>query len=238
MDAAPASGAALLETRHLSTAYGRSQVLFGIDLVVPRRGAVAVLGRNGVGKTTLMRTLMGELPALAGTILFDGEDIARLSTERRVRRGIGYVPQEQAVFARLTVRENLAVGALGAKDPAAMEKVLAIFPKLAGRLGQAAGTLSGGERKMLAISRALLAKPKLLLLDEPTEGVWIGVIEEIAERLRELVRDMAVVIVEQHLELALGVAERACVLDRGHVALTGRSAELRQDPRLLRLLAP
>jgi branched-chain amino acid transport system ATP-binding protein len=238
MDAAPAPRAALLETRRLSAAYGRSQVLFGIDLVVPRRGAVAVLGRNGVGKTTLMRTLMGELLALEGSILFDGEEITRLPTERRVRRGIGYVPQELAVFARLTVRENLAVGALGAKDPAAMEEVLAIFPKLAGRLGQAAGTLSGGERKMLAISRALLSKPKLLLLDEPTEGVWIGVIEEIAERLRELVRDMAVVIVEQHLELALGVAERAFVLDRGHVALTGRSAELRQDPRLLQLLAP
>jgi branched-chain amino acid transport system ATP-binding protein len=232
------SDQSLLETNGLAAAYGRSQVLFGIDLVVPRHGAVAVLGRNGAGKTTLMKAIMGELPAAAGAVRFDGEEITRLPTERRVRRGIGYVPQEQAVFSRLSVRDNLAVGALSARDPAALERVLAIFPKLGRRLDQAAGTLSGGERKMLAMARALLGKPKLLLLDEPTEGVWIGVIEEIAERLRELVREMAVVIVEQHLELALGVAERACVLDRGHLALGGSSAELRRDPRLLQLLAP
>jgi branched-chain amino acid transport system ATP-binding protein len=236
--AAPATDGALLETSGLSAAYGRSQVLFGIDIVVPRRGAVAILGRNGAGKTTLMKTIMGELPALEGAVRFNGTDVTRIATERRVRRGIGYVPQEQAIFSRLTVRENLAVGALTVKDPAAMEWVLAMFPKLGGRLGQTAGTLSGGERKMLAISRALLSKPKLLLLDEPTEGVWIGVIDEITERLRELVRDMAVVIVEQHLELALGVAARAAVLDRGRVALAGPSRDLRHDPRLLRLLAP
>lgn len=237
----PAPRPPILMVRGLGAAYGRSQVLFGIDLSVPQRGAVAILGRNGAGKTTLLKTIMGELPARSGTVALNGADITRLATEHRNRLGIGYVPQEHSVFARLSVRENLAVGALGASgagDGAGMERVLAIFPKLERRLDQAAGTLSGGERKMLAISRALLGVPRLLLLDEPTEGVWIGVIEEIAERLRDLVREMAVLIVEQHLDLALRVAERASVLDRGRVALEGPAEELRDDPRLIQLLAP
>lgn len=233
------SDAPILTVAQLSAAYGRSQVLFGIDLSVPQRGAVAVLGRNGAGKTTLLKTIVGELGATDGNITFDGSDITRLPTERRIHRGIGYVPQEYAVFGRLSVRENLVVGALGSRNKAAdTDRVLATFPKLGRRLDQAAGTLSGGERKMLAIGRALLSNPKLLLLDEPTEGVWIGVIEEIAERLEDLVREMAVVIVEQHLDLALRVAQQGCVLDRGQVVLAGNSADVRSDPKLLQYLAP
>jgi branched-chain amino acid transport system ATP-binding protein len=152
--------------------------------------------------------------------------------------GIGYVPQEHSVFARLSVRDNLAVGALYNYDPAATDRVLAIFPKLGQRLDQPAGTLSGGERKMLAIGRALLGDPKLLLLDEPTEGVWVGVIDEITERLVALAREIAVVIVEQHLDLALRVADYAYVLDRGRVALQGAAGEVRNDKELLRYLAP
>jgi branched-chain amino acid transport system ATP-binding protein len=228
----------LLEVSDLCAAYGRSQVLFDVGLAAPARGAVAVLGRNGAGKTTLMKTIIGEMKAGRGTIRFAGRDATQLPTEQRVRLGIGYVPQEHAVFARLSVRENLAVGALGGRDRAGVDRVLAIFPKLGERLGQAAGTLSGGERKMLAISRALLGEPKLLLLDEPTEGVWIGVIEEIADRLRALAREIAIVIVEQHLDLALSVAGRAYVLDRGRVALEGPSGDIRDDPRLLQFLAP
>jgi branched-chain amino acid transport system ATP-binding protein len=148
------------------------------------------------------------------------------------------LPQEQAVFARLSVRDNLAVGMLSSQDSRALERVLAIFPKLGERLNQAAGTLSGGERKMLAIARALLSDPKVLLLDEPTEGVWIGVVEEITERLIDLAKEIALVIVEQHLDLALRVASRAYVLDRGRVALSGESREVRDDPRLLTYLAP
>ena len=148
------------------------------------------------------------------------------------------MPQEHAVFGKLSVRENLEVGALAGGDRTAIDRALAIFPKLGQRLAQPAGTLSGGERKMLAIGRALLGNPKLLLLDEPTEGVWIGVIEEIAERLQALVRDIAVIIVEQHLDLALRVADYAYVLDRGRVALEGPAAEIRDDPRLLQYLAP
>jgi urea transport system ATP-binding protein len=228
----------MLEVRDLCAAYGRSQVLFNVDVTAPRRGAVAVLGRNGAGKTTLLKTIMGELKATAGAISLDGRDAMRLPTERRVRLGIGYVPQEHAVFGRLSVRENLEVGALATGNRSAIDRALTIFPKLAQRLQQPAGSLSGGERKMLAIGRALLADPKLLLLDEPTEGVWIGVIEEIAERLETLVRQIAVILVEQHLDLALRVADYAYVLDRGRVALNGSSAAVRDDPRLLQYLAP
>jgi branched-chain amino acid transport system ATP-binding protein len=227
-----------LDIRHLDAGYGRSQVLFDVNIGIPWRGGVAVLGRNGAGKTTLMKTIVGELAASRGELVFDGRDITRRQTDERVRMGIGYVPQEHSVFARLSVRDNLAVGALFNHDPAAIDRVLTIFPKLGQRLDQPAGTLSGGERKMLAIGRAMLGDPKLLLLDEPTEGVWVGVIEEITERLIELAKEIAVVIVEQHLDLALHVADYAFVLDRGRVALQGVASEVRTDPELLRYLAP
>jgi branched-chain amino acid transport system ATP-binding protein len=227
-----------LDVRGLCVSHGRSQVLFDVSLAAHHRGAVAVLGRNGAGKTTLLRAIVGELEARSGSITLDARDIMRMPTERRIRMGLGYVPQEHSVFGRLSVRENLAVGALSSPDPSTVDRVLTMFPKLGQRLGQPAGTLSGGEQKMLAIGRALLSNPKLLLLDEPTEGVWVGVIEEIAERLRELVKKTAIVIVEQHLDLALDVADYAYVLDRGRVALEGRSLAVRNDSRLLQLLAP
>lgn len=227
----------LLEVHGLCAGYGRSQVLFDVGLSVPPTGAVAVLGRNGVGKTTLLKTIIGELPTMAGRTSLEGQDISALRTERRVHLGLGYVPQEYAVFAKLSVRDNLAVGGLG-KRSGNPDDVLSLFPKLGQRLNQPAGTLSGGERKMLAMARALLLKPRVLLLDEPTEGVWIGVIQEIASRLKELVRQMAVVIVEQHLELALSVADYAYVLDRGRLVLDGPSGAIRDDPRLLQILAP
>ena len=228
----------ILRVSGLGAGYGRSPVLFDVSLSVPREGAIAVLGRNGAGKTTLLKTIVGEVAATTGSVTLDGKEALALSTERRVRLGIGYVPQEHAVFGRLSVRENLEVGALSGGDRSAIDRALALFPKLGQRLAQPAGTLSGGERKMLAIGRALLGKPKLLLLDEPTEGVWIGVIEEIAAQLSALVREIAVVIVEQHLDLALRVARYAYVLDRGRVALEGPSASIREDPRLLQYLAP
>ncbi len=227
-----------LEIKHVDAGYGRSQVLFDVNIGIPWRGGVAVLGRNGAGKTTLMKAIVGELALSKGEMSFDGRDISRQQTEQRARMGIGYVPQEHSVFARLSVRDNLAVGALSNRDPAAIDRVFAFFPKLAQRLDQPAGTLSGGERKMLAIARALLGEPKLLLLDEPTEGVWVGVIEEITERLIELAKEIAVVIVEQHLDLALRVADYAYVLDRGRVVLQGAAVDVRGDKELLRYLAP
>jgi branched-chain amino acid transport system ATP-binding protein len=229
---------AILDVQHLDAAYGQSQVLFNVSLLAPRSGAVAILGRNGAGKTTLLKAIMGELAARSGRIFLDGKEVTALPTETRVLAGIGYVPQEHAVFAKLSVRENLEIGALKRGNRAGIERVLAIFPKLGQRLPQLAGTLSGGERKMLAICRSLLGEPRLLLLDEPTEGVWIGVIEEIAETLERLAREIAVVLVEQHVELALEVASYAYVLDRGQVALEGQADEIRADPRLLRYLAP
>ena len=229
----------LLDTEGLCTYYGTSQALFDVSLKVPSRGSVAILGRNGAGKTTLLKTLAGDLLPARGTVRFDGRDVARLPTERRMRLGIGYVPQEQGVFGRLTVRENLVIGAM--TDPKGKERmgdVLTLFPQLAKRLSQQAGTLSGGERKMLAISRALLGRPSLLMLDEPTEGVWHGVIGEIAGRLEQLARTIAVVIVEQHVKMALQVSQYCYVMDRGHIVLDGRSEKIRDDPELVRLLSP
>ncbi|MEO7245020.1 MAG: ABC transporter ATP-binding protein [Rubrivivax sp.] len=230
--------APLLQVDGLSAGYGRSQALFDVSLKAPPRGTIAVLGRNGAGKSTLLKTLFGELSPMAGTIGFDGAPVQHEAAERRVRRGIGYVPQEHAIFAKLTVRENLLLGCVRQPDRSGMDYVLDFFPKLAQRLDQTAGTLSGGERKMLAIGRAVLGRPKLLMLDEPTEGVWPGVIEEIGDRLRLLSREMALILVEQHVELALDLAQYAYVIDRGHVALEGAAAAVKRDPRLIHYLAP
>lgn len=232
-------GIPLLEAAGLCTYYGASQALFDVSIRVPSRGGVAILGRNGAGKTTLLKTLSGDLRPAQGTIHFDRVDTTRLRTEQRVRKGIGYVPQEHGVFAKLTVRDNLLVGAMATvKGEDGIEEVLSLFPKLGQRMSQQAGTLSGGERKMLAIGRALLARPYLLMLDEPTEGVWHGIVDEIAERLDQLTRRIAVVIVEQNLKVALGVSQFCYVMDRGRMALSGESEKIRDDPELLRLLAP
>ena len=231
--------APLLDAGGLCTFYGTSQALFDVSLKVPSRGGIAILGRNGAGKTTLLKTLAGDLLPARGSVRFEGSDVARLPTERRMRLGIGYVPQEQGVFGRLTVRENLLIGAMtDPKGKERIEEVLTLFPLLATRLTQQAGTLSGGERKMLAISRALLGKPSLLMLDEPTEGVWHGVIEEIAARLEQLSKAIAVVIVEQHVKMALQVSQYCYVMDRGQIVLEGPSAKVSDDPELIRLLAP
>src|SRR5262249_49446165 len=232
------SESALLEVRELCVSYGHSQVLFGIDLAAAGHGAVAVLGRNGAGKSTLLKTIVGELAARSGSVALNLLDITRLPTERRIRSGLGYVPQEQSVFSRLSVRENLEIGALVNPDRSAIDRVLTGFPKLGQRLHQQAGTLSGGERKMLAIGRAIVSSPRLLLLDEPTEGLWIGVVQKMTECLREIMKETAIVLVEQHLEFALGLANYAYVLDRELVALQGRASAVREDPKLAQFLAP
>ena len=229
----------LLQVNGLCSYYGSSQALFDVSLTVPRRGAVAILGRNGAGKTTLLKTIAGDLRPRQGAVQFDGTDITGHATEQRIRQGLGHVPQEQAVFGGLTVRENLLVGAMA--DPnktSGIEEILELFPKVGKRMSQQAGTLSGGERKMLAIGRALLGRPKILMLDEPTEGVWHEVIEEIALRLEALVKDIAVLIVEQHVQLALRISQYCYVMDRGRIALEGPSEQVRNDPNLVRLLAP
>lgn len=231
-------GPNLLEVQHLNAGYGHSQVLFGLSMLAPPRGAVAILGRNGAGKSTLLKTIAGEIEPMSGVVRFDQRHTADEPTERRVWRGLGYVPQESGIFSRMTVRENLLLGAINQNDKSEIDRVLASFPKLAQRLGQTATTLSGGERKTLAIGRALVGRPKLLLLDEPTEGVWVGVIDEIAEQLAALAQSISLVLVEQHIELALSVAQYVYVMDRGSIVLEGPPAQVRADPNLLRYLSP
>ena len=228
----------ILEVEGLCTYYGTSQALFDASLVAPRTGGVAILGLNGAGKTTLMKSIVGELDPERGRVVMDGSDVTKIPTHQRIRQGLGYVPQEQAVFGSLSVRENLIVGGLSNPDKSGLDRVVEIFPKIGERMSQIAGTLSGGERKMLGISRALLSNPKLLLLDEPTEGVWVGVVEEIAERLEEMTSQISVVIVEQHVELALRISSHAYVMDRGQVVMYGASGELPDDPDFMRYLTP
>tara|TARA_B100000586_G_scaffold209786_1_gene156983 strand:+ start:1273 stop:1983 length:711 start_codon:yes stop_codon:yes gene_type:complete len=234
----PVSEDPILEVEGLCTYYGTSQALFDASLVAPRTGGVAILGLNGAGKTTLMKSIVGELDPERGRVVMDGSDVTKIPTHQRIRQGLGYVPQEQAVFGSLSVRENLIVGGLSNPDKSGLDRVVEIFPKIGERMSQIAGTLSGGERKMLGISRALLSNPQLLLLDEPTEGVWVGVVEEIAERLEEMTSQISVVIVEQHVELALRISSHAYVMDRGQVVMYGASGELPDDPDFMRYLTP
>jgi branched-chain amino acid transport system ATP-binding protein len=228
----------ILEVEGLCTYYGTSQALFDASLVAPRTGGIAILGLNGAGKTTLMKSIIGELTPARGRLVLDGSDVTKTPTHQRIRQGIGYVPQEQAVFSSLSVRENLLVGGLSNSDKSGIDRVVEIFPKIGERMSQIAGTLSGGERKMLGIGRALLSNPRVLLLDEPTEGVWIGVVEEIAERLEEMTTQISVVIVEQHVDLALRISSHAYVMDRGQVVMYGASGELPENPNFLRYLTP
>ena len=214
-------GDEILNVQDLSSGYGRSQVLFGVSLSSPRTGAVAMLGRNGAGKTTLLKTLIGEIKPMDGLIGFDHIETQNENTEKRVRRGMGYVPQEQAVFTTLTVRENLALGAISQKDKSGIDMVLDFFPKLGERLEQQAGTLSGGERKMLAIGRALLSKPKLLLLDEPSLGLSPLVVDEIFKIIKKINEEgTAILLVEQNAQRAFSVADFGYIIENGRIVLS------------------
>ncbi|MBX5440823.1 MAG: ABC transporter ATP-binding protein [Solirubrobacteraceae bacterium] len=230
----------LLEVEGLAGGYGASQVLFGVSFSVPARGTVAVLGRNGAGKTTLLRTLLGFLTPTAGTVRLRGRDVTGASPAAMVRDGVGYMPQERVVFPTLTVEENLRLGAAARPkgERASIDEAYALFPKLADRRRQRAGTMSGGERKMVGLARALLGRPELLVLDEPTEGVWHGVVDEILDALRAYADRAAILIVEQHLDLALELADTALVLQRGEIVMSGRPAQLRDDQRFLAYLTP
>ena len=237
----PADGdlPAILRAEGLSGGYRGSPVLFGVDVTVPPVGTVAIVGRNGAGKTTLLRTLMGYNRPTAGRVTLDGMDVTGYPPAILVRRGVGYVPQEQGVFASLTVLENLQLGLhAGPKGSRGrIDEAFELFPKLAIRAGQQAGTMSGGERKMLAIARALLAQPRLLIMDEPTEGVWHGVVDEILAALRGYAQGAAVLLVEQHLQFALDLADFVLVLDRGRVVLAGPRGAISRD-EFVRRLAP
>ena len=209
-----------LEIKNLNGGYEASQVLFDLSFEIPKTGVTAIVGRNGAGKSTLLQTIMGFNKSTSGSVLFEGTDLTNKSTYARTRLGIGYVPQDRPVFSDLSVRENLLIGAsrLPKKERTNLTPVLDIFPKLADRLDQKAGTMSGGERKMVGIARALIGKPNLLIMDEPTEGVWHGVVDEIQQRLIEYAKSNSILIVEQNLDFTIGMASQILLLERGVIS--------------------
>jgi urea transport system ATP-binding protein len=220
----------MLSVRGLNQYYGGSHTLRGIDLDVPAGSCTALLGRNGVGKTTLLRCLMGELPVRSGTVTLDSQDVTPLPAWRRARRGVAYVPQGREIFSRLTVSENLAVGeSAAAGETVPRSELEELFPILRTMQRRNGGDLSGGQQQQLAIARALVSRPRLLLLDEPTEGIQPSTIKEIGKVLRLLVqRGVTLLLVEQYLEFALGLAEHYAILSRGEIVMRGRIADL--DP--------
>jgi urea transport system ATP-binding protein len=209
-------------------AYGRSTVLFGVSLDVPDGALVCLMGRNGVGKTTLLNAITGLVPLSGGTMTYGGQSIAKWSATTRARRGIGYVPQGHAVFPELTTRENLMVvnERRGKPDQRAFDDVLDLFPNLTTLLSRPAGLLSGGQAKQLAIARALITRPELLILDEPTEGIQPSIIHQIEDTIANLHRatGLTMLLVEQYVEFALRLADRYAVMDGGRIVSSGETA--------------
>lgn len=225
--------AELLKVSALSAGYGKAIVLHGISMSIEQGKAVALLGRNGVGKTTTLNTIVGLTRYNAGSIVLDGIDITRMSPERRVEAGVGWVPQERGIFRSLTVEENITAVARAGKWTLAA--VYELFPRLKERRANLGNQLSGGEQQMLAIARALVLNPKILLLDEPTEGLAPIIVEELLLAIRRIVRDegLAAIIVEQHAQQILAITDHAIILDRGSVAYTGDSVRLAEDKETL-----
>jgi len=213
--------------------YGETVVLEDIGFSLPERGSLAVLGRNGVGKTTLLSTLIGHTTFHSGSIEYRGRPIEGLLAYERARLGIGYVPQEREIFPSLSVEENLTVAAQPGRWT--LERVYELFPGIARRRGHMGNQISGGEQQMLAIGRALMGNPSLLLMDEPLEGLAPIIVESLLMALARLIREesLTVVLVEQHAKLALEVTQDAVVLNRGRVSYLGTSAELLADPNRL-----
>jgi urea transport system ATP-binding protein len=230
----------MLEVSGLDVAYGRAQVLFDVSLEVPDDGLACVMGRNGVGKTTLLNSIMGVLKASSGRIRFDGRDITKAKPYDRVRAGLAYVPQGRGGFPQLTVRENLDVVQEASKrsSPAAVNEALDLFPRLVPLLGRKAGFLSGGQQQQLAIARALVTRPMLLVLDEPTEGIQPSIIHEIEDAITQLSQSegLSILLVEQYVEFALRMADRYVVLDAGRVIDSGDTRSL-DDAKVRQLLA-
>jgi branched-chain amino acid transport system ATP-binding protein len=219
----------LLELKGVRAGYGDAVVLEDVSLEVPQNGSLAVLGRNGVGKSTLLLTVMGYTRLHAGSILFNGTDISGIAPHRRAQLGIGWVAQEREIFPSLTLEENLTVAARpGRWDLGA---VYQLFPRLKERRANMGNQLSGGEQQMLAIARALMTNPALLLLDEPLEGLAPVIVEELAASLKNL-QDIAVVLVDPHTEIALSLTQDAVVIERGRIVHRARSADLARDPEM------
>jgi branched-chain amino acid transport system ATP-binding protein len=224
----------LLEARHLSAGYDASRVLNDISFALHEGEAIGLMGRNGMGKTTLIRTLIGLLPAREGSVCIDGADAAALPVFERARRGIAVVPENRGIFATLSVRENLRLGARPGAAGWTEERVLALFPRLQQRIANRGNQLSGGEQQMLAIGRALMTNPRVLILDEATEGLAPLMRDEIW-RVIGVVREagMAAIVVDKTVDAVLSVADRIIVLVKGMVVLDGPPAALRAEPDLM-----
>jgi branched-chain amino acid transport system ATP-binding protein len=226
---------ALLEVRDLYTAYGEAQVLFGVSLEVAAGECVCLLGRNGVGKTTTLRSIMGLTPPRRGAVLWRGAPITGWAPHRVARLGIGFVPEDRRIFAELTTWENLDVArrVSGRSGPWTIEAVSELFPKLTELRDRQGGFLSGGEQQMLTIARTLMLNPELLLLDEPSEGLAPLVVEQLFERIAELKRQgLTIMLAEQGVEFSLALADRVYVLEKGAVRFAGAAAQLRDDAAL------
>jgi branched-chain amino acid transport system ATP-binding protein len=228
----------MLSVDNLFVSYGAISALGGVSFRIEAGSIATLIGANGAGKTTTLRTLSGLLRAKSGTISFKGEDITRLPPHQIVARGLAHVPEGRMIFSNLTVGENLAMGAYLQKDKARIAQsrayVFSIFPRLQERLTQSAGTLSGGEQQMLAIGRALMGNPQLLMLDEPSLGLAPKLISTIFEKIVEINRDhgVTILLVEQNARLALAMSHQAYVLETGRIVMQGESKKLRADPQL------
>jgi len=229
----------VLQVTDLRAGYGSTPVLTGVNLQVAEGEVVALMGRNGMGKTTLLRTLMGLLPARGGTILWNGDrEISKLPTHVRARLGLGYVPQGRDIFPGLTVHENLRLGGMAARQDGTrrLQEVLKLFPMLSEKLSARGASLSGGQQQLVALARALVSAPKVLLLDEPSEGIQPSILEQIVERIRTINRQegVAVLLVEQNLQFAAALAERAYIMNKGVVVRELPMARIVDDPEIQR----
>jgi branched-chain amino acid transport system ATP-binding protein len=229
----------MLELSGVDVHYAKNHVLKRVTIEVNEREIVSLVGANAAGKTTTLRTIMGLKAPTAGTVMFEGKSLANVPTDERVHRGLVLVPEGRQIFPRFTVTENLLMGAYHRRDrndiAGDFDALFGMFPRLAERRGQAAGSMSGGEQQMLAIARGLIAQPKCLLLDEPTLGLAPIIVQEIGNIIRKLARDgMTILLAEQNAAMALGVADRAYVLETGRVSLEGTGAALAGDEAVRR----
>jgi urea transport system ATP-binding protein len=219
----------VLRLENVTAGYGRTKVLFDVTIEVPNDGVLAVFGHNGAGKTTLVRTAAGLVRPATGRVWLDGEDVTKVSPAQRVARGLGYVPQGNQAFPLMTTRENLQLVAdgRGTDGKLAMDEVVDLFPALAPLMNRRAGLLSGGQRQQLSIARALVRRPRMLLLDEPTEGIQPTVVRQIEDTIAALAgqRGLSVLLVEQHVGFAQRLAERYAIVDRGRVTATGDQSD-------------
>jgi urea transport system ATP-binding protein len=220
-----------LAVEGLDAGYGGSQILWSVDLSVSSGQVVCLMGRNGVGKTTLLKAIMGLLPTRRGRVRLDGSEVTRWTPDRRARAGIGYVPQGREIFPHLTVEENLRMSVLGCGRARDLDDSLTLFPTLRRLLGRKGGVLSGGEQQMLAIGRALLTRPRLLMLDEPTEGIQPSIVLEIEAAIRRIRTELglAVLLVEQYLDFAERLADAYVIMAKGAVVAGGPTAQLRVE---------